>query len=82
MTVRKTYWTCQALGWGGYSALGLASASARIGLRPALVAGYLLFGVYSIALTELFRREIQRRGWLNANAGRMIRRRWRWGPRR
>jgi hypothetical protein len=73
MTVRKTYWTCQALGWGGYAVIGLASASARIGWRPAVVAGYLIFGVYSIALTELFRREIQRRGWLNANAGRMIR---------
>jgi len=31
-----------------------------------VAAGYLLFGLYSIALTELFRREILRRGWLDA----------------
>jgi len=72
MTTRKTYWTCQALGWGLYSIIGLAAASRQIGWRPTVAIGYLLFALYSIALTELFRREIRRRGWLNSNAGRMI----------
>lgn len=72
MTTRKIYWTCQVLGWGSYSAAGLAFAAQQVGWRPALVAGYLLFGLYSIALTDLFRREILRRQWLNVNAGRMF----------
>jgi len=72
MTTRKTYWTCQALGWGGYSTVGLMAASRQVGWRPTVAAGYLLFALYSIALTELFRREILRRGWLNADAGRIL----------
>ena len=72
MTTRRTYWTCQTLGWSGYSAVGLAAASRQVGWRPTVAAGYLLFALYSIALTELFRREILRRGWLNADAGRML----------
>jgi hypothetical protein len=72
MTTRKTYWTWQALGWSGYAMAGLTGAARQIGWRPTVVAGYLLFALYSIALTELFRREILRRGWLNADAGRMI----------
>src|ERR1700690_4540877 len=72
MTTRTTYWTCQALGWAGYSTVGLAAASRQIGGRPTLAIGYLLFALYSIALTELFRREILRRGWLNADAGRIL----------
>jgi len=28
MTTRKIYWTCQVLGLGGYSAVGLAAAPA------------------------------------------------------
>ncbi len=72
MTTRKTYWTCQALGWGLYSTVGLMAASRQIGWRPTVAVGYLLFALYSIALTELFRREILRRGWLNANAGSVL----------
>ena len=72
MTTRKIYWICQVLGWGLYSAAGALGVSQEIGWRPAVVAGYLLFGVYSIALTELFRREIRRRQWLTASASRMM----------
>ena len=72
MTTRKIYWTCQVLGWGIYSTVGAIGASQQIGWRPAVIGGYLLFGLYSIALTELFRREILRRQWLSASAGRMI----------
>lgn len=72
MTTRRTYWTCQILGWGGYTALGMAGAARQAGWRTPVVAGYLLFFLYSIALTDLFRREILRRQWLNAGAGRMF----------
>jgi two-component system sensor histidine kinase AlgZ len=72
MTTRKIYWICQVLGWGLYSAAGAVGVSQEIGWRPAVVAGYLLFGVYSIALTELFRREIRRRQWLTASGSRMM----------
>jgi signal transduction histidine kinase len=46
-------------------------AAQQVGWRPSLIAGYGLFAVYSIALTELFRREIVRRKWLDASTGRM-----------
>jgi anti-sigma regulatory factor (Ser/Thr protein kinase) len=72
MTLRTKYWTCQALGWGIYSAVGLASAAERVGWRPSLAVGYGLFAVYSIALTDLFRREIGRRRWLDAGGWRMV----------
>jgi hypothetical protein len=72
MTTRKTYWTLQVVGWGAYSAAGIFSVTHSIGWRPAVAAGYLLFGLYSIALTELFRREIFRRQWLNNSTARMF----------
>jgi hypothetical protein len=72
MTTRKTYWTLQVVGWGSYSAAGLAGTAGHLGWRPSLVAGYLLFGLYSIALIELFRREILRRQWLDAGTGRKL----------
>jgi hypothetical protein len=72
MTTRKIYWICQILGWGAYSVAGAIGVSQQVGWRTSVMAGYLLFGVYSIALTELFRREIRRRQWLGASAGRMF----------
>src|SRR5712671_7950751 len=72
MTIRQTYWTCQVLGWGSYAAVGMAGAARQIGWRPAVVFGYLLFWLYSIALTDLFRREILRRQWLNVDTSRMF----------
>jgi sensor histidine kinase YesM len=72
MTIRRTYWICQVLGWGSYTAVGVAGAVHETGGRPAVVAGYLLFCLYSIALTDLFRHEILRRQWLNANTARMF----------
>jgi sensor histidine kinase YesM len=35
-----------------------------VGWQASMVAGYFLFFLYSIALTDLLRREIRRRGWL------------------
>ena len=57
MTIRKTYWICQVLGWGSYTAAGVTGAVHETGWHPAVVAGYLLFCLYSIALTDLFRHE-------------------------
>jgi sensor histidine kinase YesM len=66
MKTRLTYWACQIAGWGAYAAIGTASAAQVVGWRVSLVTGYALFAVYSIALTDLLRREIRRRDWLNA----------------
>ena len=60
MNSRITYWRCQILGWGAYSAIGVLSAPWRL----TTFAGYFLFCLYSIALTDLLRREIRRRDWL------------------
>jgi len=68
MNTRRAYWACQALGWSGYSAAGIVIAAQNGAWRASTVAGYLLFAVYSIALTDLLRREIRRRRWLNAKA--------------
>ena len=59
------YWSCQAAGWGFYTAMGISMATQQVGWRFSMVAGYALFFVYSIALTDLLRREIRRRQWLN-----------------
>jgi hypothetical protein len=67
MKTKVAYWTCQVAGWGGYSAIGALTAAWRL----SVVAGYLLFFLYSIALTDLFRREIRRRQWLMAPSPRM-----------
>jgi hypothetical protein len=66
MKTKVAYWTCQVAGWGGYSVMGAWSAAQQGGWRFSLVAGYLLFFLYSIALTDLLRREIRRRQWLTA----------------
>ncbi len=60
MNRRITYWRCQVAGWGAYSAIGILSAPWRL----TTITGYLLFCLYSIALTDLLRREIRRRDWL------------------
>ena len=64
MKTRTAYWTCQVAGWGAYSAIGALTAAHQVGWRLSVVAGYLLFFLYSIAMTDLFRREIRRRQWL------------------
>lgn len=71
MNARKAaYWTCQVLGWGCYSGIGLWFAARQTGWRPSIVIGYLLFFGYSIGLTHLLRYYIQSRGWLNLPFGR------------
>jgi sensor histidine kinase YesM len=65
MKPKSAYWTCQVLGWGAYSVMGASAAARQIGWRFSLIAGYALFFLYSIALTDLLRREIRRRQWLS-----------------
>jgi two-component system sensor histidine kinase AlgZ len=64
MNPRLTYWRCQILGWGAYTAIGIFTTAQQVGWRFSTIAGYLLFWFYSIALTDLLRREIRRRDWL------------------
>ncbi|MGA2269911.1 MAG: histidine kinase [Bryobacteraceae bacterium] len=66
MKTKVAYWTCQVAGWGAYSAMGAVAGAQQVGWRFSLVAGWVLFFLYSIALTDLFRREIRRRQWLTA----------------
>jgi hypothetical protein len=65
MSARRKYWLCQALAWGGYSAISVTVAAQYVGWRPSLVIGYTLYSLYSIAFTDLFRRLIHRKGWLD-----------------
>ena len=63
MKTSRTYWLCQILGWGLYSALGLTGAAQEVGwIRPLLI-GYGAFFLYSIALTHAFRGVIRQRQW-------------------
>jgi signal transduction histidine kinase len=72
MKTKSAYWACQLIGWSGYVALGLVFATRAVGWRAPVVVGYILFGGYSIALTDLLRREIRRRQWLDAAPGRVL----------
>src|SRR6266404_19946 len=65
MKTKVVYWTCQAAGWGSYTVVGISVAAQQVGWRFSMIAGYILFCLYSIALTDLLRREIRRRQWLN-----------------
>lgn len=65
MSPQRKYWLCQVLAWGGYSAISISFAVEYTGWRPVLLIGYLLYAFYSIAFTDLFRRLIHRRGWLD-----------------
>jgi two-component system LytT family sensor kinase len=72
MTKKNAYWICQVLGWGAYSAIGMWMAIVRVGWRPSCIAGYSLYFLYSIGLTDLLRREIRRRQWLIGSSWRIF----------
>ncbi len=57
------YWLCQVCGWGAYSVVGLWTAVLDHGWRRSVLGGYILFFLYSIALTHLLRRIVHRRNW-------------------
>jgi hypothetical protein len=65
MNTSRKYWVYQALAWGGYSAISITVAAQYVGWQPSLVAGYVLYAIYSIGFTDLLRRLIHRRGWLD-----------------
>jgi two-component system sensor histidine kinase AlgZ len=71
LSKNRAYWTCQVLGWGAYSIVGVWGAAQQIGWRPALIANYILYFLYSIVLTDQLRREAHRRHWQSASAGRL-----------
>lgn len=70
MKIRVSYWACQISGWGTYTALGMVMAAKAVGWRPSVMAGYGLFFLYSIALTDLLRRDMRRREWIAGSAAR------------
>ncbi|HEY4363670.1 MAG TPA: histidine kinase [Bryobacteraceae bacterium] len=65
MTTERRYWLLQIAGWGLDSAISISFAIYYAGFSVALVIGYILFFLYSVGLTDLFRREIRRKRWLN-----------------
>lgn len=67
MKTRRAYWTCQILGWGGYAGIGMAMVVRQTGWTVEATVGYGLYFLYSIALTHLLRRYVNRRGWVDAS---------------
>jgi len=65
MKMTTKYWLFQALGWGAYTAVAFFFAVRAVGPRPDVIVGFALFFLYSIALTDLLRREIKRHHWLD-----------------
>ena len=60
MTTLK-YWYCQVLGWIAFGALGLTLNVLNGGRFRVLLITHILFVLYSIGLTHLFRGQIQKR---------------------
>jgi len=65
MKTKTAYWLCQAGGWGAYTILGLCFTIWAVGWRLDVIVGYILFFGYSIAFSDLLRREMIRRRWLD-----------------
>ena len=72
MKLSTKYWLLQVLGWGASTAAGLYFSGQAVGWRPDIIAGYVLFFLYSIAFTELLRRVIVRRRWLDVISFRTV----------
>jgi len=63
----KIIYRCwQVVFWGGYTGFLLSQTVKYTGWQPHIVLDYVLFFGYCIALTDLLRRQILRRGWLDA----------------
>jgi len=67
MKTRVAYWTCQILGWGSYAGLGMWMAARQVGWTAEVTVGYGLYFLYSIGLTHLLRRYVNRRGWVDGS---------------
>jgi two-component system LytT family sensor kinase len=70
MTTLK-YWYCQVLGWIAFGALGLTLNVLNGGRFRVLLITHILFILYSIGLTHLFRRQIQKRRARNQRGARL-----------
>lgn len=66
------YWVIQVLGWGAYVAAGLAMVLPVAGPQPAILGGYGLFFLYSIALSHALRGIIRRNHWLTLPPGQAV----------
>ena len=66
MKAGRTYWLCQFLGWGIYSAVGVVFTGQDIGWRATIFVSWGAFLLYSVALTHRFRAAIRRRQWAAA----------------
>jgi hypothetical protein len=66
MRNRILYCCWQAAFWGTYTGVLCRQTIRSTGWQPHIVFDYLLFFGYFVALTDLLRREILRRGWLDA----------------
>lgn len=63
----KIIYRCwQVLFWGAYTGVLLSQTLQRTGWQLHIVFDFVLFFGYCVALTDLWRREILRRGWLDA----------------
>jgi two-component system sensor histidine kinase AlgZ len=61
----KIIYRCwQVVFWGGYSGFLLSQTIKYAGWQPHIVFDYLLFFGYCVVLTDVLRRELLRRGWL------------------
>src|SRR3954469_6328802 len=59
------YWTCQFLGWGLYTAIGLAFGVGWTSLNRSIAPAYLLSGCAAIAVSHLYRLYIRRHAWMS-----------------
>jgi hypothetical protein len=67
MKTTVAYWTCQILGWGSYAGLNMWMAARQVGWTAEVTVGYGLYFLYSVGLTHLLRRYVNRRGWVDAS---------------
>jgi len=69
----KIIYRCwQGIFWGSYVSVLFLQTKRYTGWQPHIVFDYLLFFGYCVALTDLLRREILRRGWLDPASFRTV----------
>jgi Histidine kinase len=71
METPASYWAYQALYWGIFAGIGLAINVVNGGNVSNLVISHVLFFLYSVVLTHIFRRQIQRRRLRQPSVSRM-----------
>lgn len=61
---RKIYWSCQVIGWAGYSLADLLLYALRDGYNAGMAVNALLTFTFGIGITHLYRLTIKRLRWL------------------